>query len=73
MKSLKKLWPADLHVTGDIARFHIIYWPIILMALGVELPKQVFGHGWLLSGMDKMSKSRGNVLYTDELVQKLRR
>lgn len=70
-EQFKKLWPADLHVIGkDIVRFHIIYWPIILMALGLELPKKVFGHGWLLSGLDKMSKSRGNVLYTDDLVEK---
>lgn len=68
----KKLWPADLHIIGkDIVRFHVIYWPIILMALGEELPKTVYGHGWLLSkGNDKMSKSKGNVLYTDELVEK---
>lgn len=65
-----KLWPADVHVIGkDIVRFHTIYWPIILMGLGVELPKQVFGHPWLLTGKDKMSKSRGNVLYTDDLVE----
>lgn len=65
----RTLWPADVHVIGkDIVRFHTIYWPIILMALGVELPKQVFGHPWLLTGKDKMSKSRGNVLYTDDLV-----
>ena len=64
----KKYWPADLHVIGkDIVRFHTIYWPIILMALGEPLPKQVLGHPWLLSGEDKMSKSRGNVLYADEL------
>ncbi len=62
-------WPADLHVIGkDIVRFHTIYWPIILMALGEPLPKQVLGHPWLLSGEDKMSKSKGNVLYADELV-----
>lgn len=64
-----KLWPADVHVIGkDIVRFHTIYWPIILMGLGVELPKQVYGHPWLLTGKDKMSKSRGNVIYTDDLV-----
>jgi methionyl-tRNA synthetase len=64
-----KLWPADVHVIGkDIVRFHTIYWPIILMGLEVELPKQVFGHPWLLTGKDKMSKSRGNVIYTDDLV-----
>ncbi len=67
----KKFWPADLHLIGkDIIRFHTIYWPIILMALDVELPKQVFGHPWLMQGAagDKMSKSRGNVLYADDLV-----
>ncbi len=64
-------WPADLHVIGkDIVRFHTIYWPIILMALGLPLPKQVLGHPWLLSGEDKMSKSRGNVLYADELADR---
>lgn len=67
----KKYWPADLHVIGkDIVRFHTIYWPIILMALGEPLPKQVLGHPWLLSGEDKMSKSRGNVIYADDLVNK---
>ena len=66
-----KYWPADLHVIGkDIVRFHTIYWPIILMALGEPLPKQVLGHPWLLSGEDKMSKSKGNVLYADELAQR---
>lgn len=65
----KKYWPADVHVIGkDILRFHTIYWPIILMALGQPLPKQIFGHGWLLFGNDKMSKSKGNVIYADELV-----
>ena len=65
----KKLWPADLHLIGkDIIRFHPIYWPIFLMALGEPLPKQVFGHPWLLTGTDKMSKSRGNVVYADDLV-----
>ena len=64
-----KLWPADLHLIGkDIIRFHTIYWPIILMALDLPLPKQVFGHPWLLQGDGKMSKSKGNVLYADELV-----
>ena len=64
-----KLWPADLHLIGkDIIRFHTIYWPIFLMALGLPLPKQVFGHPWLLQGDGKMSKSKGNVLYADELV-----
>ena len=66
-----KLWPADLHLIGkDIIRFHTIYWPIILMALDLPLPKQVFGHPWLLSGNDKMSKSKGNILYADDLVNK---
>ena len=65
----QKLWPADLHLIGkDIIRFHTIYWPIFLMALGLPLPKQVFGHPWLLQGDGKMSKSKGNVLYADELV-----
>ena len=64
----KKYWPADVHIIGkDILRFHTIYWPIMLMALGEPLPKQVFGHPWLLSGEDKMSKSRGNVIYADDL------
>ncbi len=63
-----KFWPADVHIIGkDILRFHTIYWPIMLMALGEPLPKQVFGHPWLLSGNDKMSKSRGNVIYADDL------
>ena len=65
----KKLWPADLHLIGkDIIRFHTIYWPIFLMALNEPLPKQVFGHPWLLQGDGKMSKSKGNVLYADDLV-----
>lgn len=65
-----KLWPADLHVIGkDIVRFHTIYWPIILMALGEPLPKQVLGHPWVLFGEDKMSKSKGNVIYADDLVK----
>ena len=65
----KKMWPADLHLIGkDIIRFHTIYWPIILMALDLPLPKQVFGHPWLLQGDGKMSKSKGNVLYADTLV-----
>ena len=65
----KQLWPADLHLIGkDIIRFHTIYWPIFLMALGEELPKQVFGHPWLIAGGDKMSKSKGNVIYADDLV-----
>jgi methionyl-tRNA synthetase len=64
----KKFWPADLHLIGkDIIRFHTIYWPIFLMALGEPLPKQVFGHPWLLQGGEKMSKSRGNVIYADDL------
>ena len=64
----KKLWPADVHVVGkDIVRFHTIYWPIFLMAMGAELPKQVLGHPWLLQGGEKMSKSKGNVLYFDDL------
>ena len=65
-----KYWPADLHLIGkDIIRFHTIYWPIFLMALGEPLPKQVFGHPWLLQGDGKMSKSKGNVLYADELAE----
>jgi methionyl-tRNA synthetase len=71
-EQFQKFWPADLHLIGkDIIRFHTIYWPIILMALEVKLPKQVFGHPWLLQGSagDKMSKSRGNVLYADDLVK----
>ncbi len=65
----KKFWPADLHLIGkDILRFHTIYWPIILMALGEPLPKQVFGHPWLLQGDGKMSKSKGNIIYADTLV-----
>ncbi len=64
-----KFWPADLHLIGkDIIRFHTIYWPIILMALGEPLPKQIFGHPWLLQGEGKMSKSKGNVIYADDLV-----
>ncbi|MBQ5816622.1 MAG: methionine--tRNA ligase, partial [Oscillospiraceae bacterium] len=63
-----KYWPADVHIIGkDILRFHTIYWPIMLMALGEPLPKQVFGHPWLLAGNDKMSKSKGNVIYADDL------
>jgi methionyl-tRNA synthetase len=65
-----KYWPADVHIIGkDILRFHTIYWPIMLMALGEPLPKQIFGHPWLLSGNDKMSKSKGNVMYADDLVR----
>ena len=68
-KQYKKLWPADLHLIGkDIIRFHTIYWPIFLMALGEPLPRQVFGHPWLLQGDGKMSKSKGNVIYADDLV-----
>ena len=66
----KKYWPADVHIIGkDILRFHTIYWPIMLMALNQPLPKQVFGHPWLLFGNDKMSKSKGNVIYADDLVK----
>lgn len=71
-EQFQKFWPADLHLIGkDILRFHTIYWPIMLMALGVELPKQVFGHPWLNQGNagDKMSKSKGNVIYADDLVK----
>ena len=68
-EQFKKLWPADLHLIGkDIIRFHTIYWPIFLMSLDLPLPKQVFGHPWLLQGDGKMSKSKGNVLYADDLV-----
>ncbi|GHV35525.1 methionine--tRNA ligase [Clostridia bacterium] len=63
-----RLWPADVHIIGkDIVRFHTVYWPIFLMALGLELPKHVVGHPWMLFGADKMSKSKGNVIYADEL------
>lgn len=66
----KKYWPADVHLIGkDILRFHTIYWPILLMALGEPLPKQIFGHPWLLVGEGKMSKSKGNVIYADDLVE----
>ena len=65
-----KYWPADVHIIGkDILRFHTIYWPIMLMALGEPLPKQVFGHPWMLVGDEKMSKSRGNVIYAEDLVK----
>ncbi|MDP3305702.1 MAG: methionine--tRNA ligase [Erysipelotrichaceae bacterium] len=68
----KKYWPADVHLIGkDILRFHTLYWPIMLMALDVELPKQVFGHPWLLVGEGKMSKSKGNVIYADDLIKLL--
>lgn len=70
-EEFKKLWPADLHLIGkDIIRFHTIYWPCFLWSLGLELPKQVFGHPWLLMNNDKMSKSKGNVIYADDLVEK---
>ncbi len=66
----KKYWPADLHLIGkDIIRFHTLYWPIMLLALNVPLPKQVFGHPWMLVGEDKISKSRGNAIYADDLVK----
>ena len=69
-ENYKKYWPADLHLIGkDILRFHTIYWPIFLMALGEPLPKQVFGHPWLLAAGDKMSKSKGNVIYADDLAR----
>jgi len=69
-EEFKKYWPADVHLIGkDILRFHAIYWPIMLMALGLPLPKKVFGHPWLLSGDDKMSKSKGNIIYADDLVK----
>ena len=68
-EQFNKFWPADLHLIGkDIIRFHTIYWPIFLMSLDVPLPKQVFGHPWLLQGGDKMSKSKGNVIYADDLI-----
>ena len=67
----KRLWPADLHLIGkDIVRFHSIYWPCFLWSLGLEIPKQIYGHPWLLMNNDKMSKSKGNVIYADELVEK---
>lgn len=69
-ENYKKYWPADVHIIGkDILRFHTIYWPIMLMALGEPLPKQVFGHPWMLFGEEKMSKSRGNVIYAEDLVR----
>ena len=68
-EEFKKYWPADIHLIGkDILRFHTIYWPIMLMALNLPLPKQIFGHPWILFGEDKMSKSKGNILYADDLV-----
>ena len=70
-EQFNKYWPADLHLIGkDILRFHTIYWPIMLHALGVELPKHIFGHPWMLFGNDKMSKSKGNIVYADDLVNK---
>ena len=70
-EKFKKYWPADVHVIGkDILRFHTIYWPIFLMALDIPLPKQIFGHPWFNFGADKMSKSRGNVIYADELASR---
>ncbi|MBQ8549512.1 MAG: methionine--tRNA ligase, partial [Lachnospiraceae bacterium] len=67
-EQFNKLWPADLHLIGkDIIRFHTIYWPIFLMSLDIPLPKQIFGHPWLLQGGDKMSKSKGNVIYADDM------
>ena len=70
-EKFKSLWPADVHIIGkDIIRFHTIYWPIFLMALDIPLPKKVFAHPWFNFGMDKMSKSRGNVIYADELAQR---
>ncbi len=67
----EKYWPADVHIIGkDILRFHTIYWPIMLMALDLPLPKKIFGHPWLLSGQDKMSKSKGNVMYADDLANR---
>ena len=69
-KNFKKYWPADVHVIGkDILRFHTIYWPIFLMSMGLPLPKQVFGHPWMLFASDKMSKSKGNVIYADDMVR----
>lgn len=69
-ETFNKLWPADVHIIGkDIIRFHVIYWPIFLMALGLPLPKKVYGHGWLLQEGGKMSKSKGNVIYADDLVR----
>ena len=68
-EEFKKYWPADVHIIGkDILRFHTIYWPIMLHALGLELPKKIFGHPWMLFGNDKMSKSKGNIVYADDLV-----
>ena len=70
-EEFKKYWPANLHLIGkDILRFHTIYWPIMLHCLGVEMPEHIFGHPWLLFGSDKMSKSKGNIVYADDLVEK---
>ena len=69
-EEFKKYWPCNVHLIGkDILRFHTIYWPIMLHALGIELPEKIFGHPWLLFGTDKMSKSRGNIVYADDLVE----
>jgi len=69
-EEFNKYWPADVHMIGkDILRFHTIYWPIMLMALDIELPKQIFGHPWILTGSEKMSKSKGNLIYTDDLIK----
>ena len=69
-EEFKKYWPADIHLIGkDILRFHTIYWPVILMALDLPMPKKIFGHPWILFGNDKMSKSKGNIVYADDLVQ----
>ena len=69
-QTYKDFWPADLQLVGkDIMRFHTTYWPIMLMALDLPLPKQIFGHPWILMGTDKMSKSRGNIMYADDLVK----
>ena len=66
----EKYWPCDIHLIGkDILRFHTIYWPILLHALDIELPHQIFGHPWMLFGDDKMSKSKGNIVYADDLVK----
>ena len=69
-EEFKKYWPADVHLIGkDILRFHTIYWPVMLHALGLELPKKIFGHPWIIAGEDKMSKSKGNIMYADDLVE----
>ena len=69
-EQFRKLWPCDVHMIGkDILRFHTIYWPIFLMALDLPLPKQVFAHPWFIAGIEKMSKSRGNVIYADKLAE----